>query len=152
MKKHASWSHLLSFLASTWLVPWADAQWTPQNPVRSIQQQPDGALFVLASGFLKVEVGSGTVIPVLYSPSFSFPKKPEYVVIRESWPATKGTMKSSDAAVTLSTARLKIVVTKRDSAINFADANGNSLVQEASRKLTPVKVNGEDTYRARNRY
>ena len=29
-----------------------------------------------------------------------------------------------------------------------ATSNGDPLVQEATRKLTPEKVNGEDTYRA----
>ena len=148
MKKRVSCFLLLFFVAGTLLCPWANAQWTPMNPVKSVQQQTDGALFELASGFLKIEVCSDTVIHVLYSPTSSFSHKPKYVVIKESWPATKWSMQSSDQAVTLSTARLRIVVTKRDSAVSFADASGNALVQEASRKLTPVKVNGEDTYRA----
>jgi alpha-D-xyloside xylohydrolase len=148
MKKRTSWSLLLFLVASILLSPRAGAQWTPMNPVKSVQQQADGALFELSSGFLKIEVCSDTVIRVLYSPTSSFSHKPNYVVIKESWPATKWSVQSSDQAVTLSTARLKIVVTKRDSAVSFADASGNPLVQEASRKLTPVKVNGEDTYRA----
>jgi alpha-D-xyloside xylohydrolase len=118
------------------------------NPVKSAQQQADGVVFALATGFLKVEVCSDTVIRVRYSPTSSFPEKPKYAVIKQNWPATKWTMQSSDEAVTLTTAQLKIVVTRKDSAVNFADASGHSLVQEASRKLTPVKVNGEDTYRA----
>ena len=35
-----------------------------------------------------------------------------------------------------------------DGAITYRDLEGKQLVQEGSRKLTPVKVNGEDTYRA----
>lgn len=148
MKKRVSWFLLLFSVASIWFSPRANAQWTPMNPVKSVQQQTDGALFELASGFLKIEVCSDTVIHVLYSPTSSFSHKPNYVVIKERWPATKWSMQSSDQAVTLNTARLKVVVTRRDSAVNFTDTSGNSLVQEASRKLTPVKVNGEDTYRA----
>jgi len=148
MKKRASWLLLLFSVASILSCPWANAQWTPMNPVKSVQQQADGALFELSSGFLKIEVCSDTVIHVLYSPTSSFSHKPKYVVIKESWPATKWSMQSSDQAVTVSTARLKVVVTRRDSAVNFADASGSPLVLEASRKLTPVKVNGEDTYRA----
>jgi alpha-D-xyloside xylohydrolase len=148
MKKRASWFVLLFFVAGILLCPRANAQWTPMNPVKSVQQQADGALFELSSGFLKIEVCSDTVIRVLYSPTSSFSHKPEYAVIKETWPAAKWSMQSSDEAVTLITSRLKVVVTRRDSAVNFADASDNSLVQEASRKLTPVKVNGEDTYRA----
>ena len=46
------------------------------------------------------------------------------------------------------TSLLKITVTRKDGAIAYAEVNGGSLVQEASRRLTPEKVNGEDTYRA----
>jgi len=148
MKQRGSWYLIAVLFANVLLVPKANAQWTQRNPVESVQQQADGAWFVLASGNLKVEVCSDTVIRVLYSATSSFPPKPNYVVIKQSWPTPNWTMQSSDEAVTLSTALLKIVVTKKDGAINFADAAGNSLLQEASRKLTPVKVNGEDTNRA----
>jgi alpha-D-xyloside xylohydrolase len=148
MKQRGSWYLIAVLFSNVLLAPKANAQWTRRNPVESVQQQPDGAWFVLASGNLKVEVCSDTVIRVLYSATSSFPPKPNYVVIKQSWPTPNWTMQSSDEAVTLSTALLKIVVTKKDGAINFADAAGNSLLQEASRKLTPVKVNGEDTNRA----
>ena len=52
------------------------------------------------------------------------------------------------ADVTISTSQLKIVITRKDGAITYRDLEGKQLVQEGSRKLTPVKVNGEDTYRA----
>lgn len=118
------------------------------NPVRSVQQQTDGAVFSLGAGTLKLQVCSDSIIRVLYSPTSTFPKRTDFVVIKESWPATKWSMQSTDDAVVLSTSLLKITVTKRDGAIAYAEANGNALVQEASRKLTAEKVNGEDTYRA----
>ena len=125
-----------------------NAQWTPMNPVKKVQQEADGVVFSMGTGTLKLQVCSDFVIRVLYSPTAPFPKKTDYVVIKQSWPTAKWTMQSSDDAVTLSTSQLKITVTKKDGAIAYADANGNALVQEASRKLTPEKVNGEDTYRA----
>ena len=126
----------------------AHAQWTPMNPVRSVQQQGDGVLFSMGTGTLKLQVCSDSVVRVLYSATASFPKRPDYVIIKESWPATKFDVQTADDAVTLTTSRLKITVTRKDGAISYADANGNALVQEASRKLIPEKVNGEDTYRA----
>ena len=57
-------------------------------------------------------------------------------------------MQSSEEAVTLTTSLLKVTVTRKDGAIVYAELHGDSLVQEASRKMTPEKVNGEDTYRA----
>lgn len=124
------------------------AQWTPMNPVKKVQQESDGVVFTMGTGTLKLQVCSDSVIRVLYSPTATFPKKTDYVVIKQDWPAVKWTMQSSDDAVTLSTAALKLTITRKDGAISYADANGNALVQEASRKLMPEKVNGEDTYRA----
>jgi alpha-D-xyloside xylohydrolase len=43
---------------------------------------------------------------------------------------------------------LKIGVARIDGAIAYKELDGKSLLQEANRWLTPVKVNGEDTYRA----
>ena len=124
----------------------AHAQWAAMNPVTGVQQLGDGVLFTQASGVLKVQVCSDSVIRVLYSATSTFPKRPDLVVLKENWPATKWTMQSSDSAVTLTTALLKIVVTRKDGAISYGEVNGGSLMQEQSRKLTPVRVNGEDTY------
>ena len=147
---------ILKVLATFAIVFWfwmlspgqAHAQWTAMNPVKKVQQEADGAVFTMGTGTLKLQVCSDSVIRVLYSPTASFLKRPEYVVIKESWPAAKFTMQSTDDAVVLSTSLLKITVTRKDGAIAYAEANGGSLVQEASRSMTPEKVNGEDTYRA----
>ena len=124
------------------------AQWTPLNPVRNVQQQADGAVFTMGTGTLKIQVCSDSIIRVLYSPTATFPQRTDYVVIKQSWPAAKWTMQSTDDAVILSTSLLKLTVTRKDGAIAYAEAGGTPLVQEASRHLTPEKVNGEDAYRA----
>src|SRR5947209_6785975 len=124
------------------------AQWSPLNPVRTVQQQADGAVFTMGTGTLKIQVCSDSIIRVLYSPTASFPKRTDPVVIKENWPAAKWRMQSTDDAVILSTSLLKLTVTRKDGAIAYAEAGGTPLVQEASRHLTPEKVNGEDAYRA----
>ena len=134
----------LAFLLTSFAV----AQWTPRNPVASFEQQPDGVLFHMQTGTLKVEVCSPSVIRVLYSATAQIPSRPEYVVIKKDWPTTPWKMESSNADVTLTTPALKIVVAREDGSITYRDLKGNQLVQEASRKLTPATVNGENTYRA----
>ena len=152
MKNRPSPWFVFSFLALLFgclLCPTAaHAQWTAMNPVRKIQQGADAVVFILGTGTLKVQVCSDSVIRVLYSPTATFPKREDLVVIKQTWPAAQWSMQSTDDAVTLSTSLLKITVTRKDSAITYAELNGGSLVQEASRKLTPEIVNGEDTYRA----
>jgi alpha-D-xyloside xylohydrolase len=127
----------------------ATAQWTPRNPVLAVQQQTDGVVFTMKTGALRVQVCSDSIVHVIYSATASFqPSRPDPVVITQSWSAIKFTTQSTDDEVTLTTSFLKIVVTRQDGAITYRDLDGKQLMQEAGRKLTPVKVNGEDTYRA----
>ena len=104
---------VISFLA----MKSADAQWTPMNPVRKVQQEADGVAFTMGTGTLKLQVCSESIIRVLYSPTATFPKRTDFVVIKDSWPTAKWEMQSGDDAVTLATSSLKITVTKKDGAI-----------------------------------
>lgn len=144
-------SRLLGFALLLIALVWtslAEAQWSPMNPVKAVQQQADGVLFTLGSGTLKLQVCSDSIIRVLYSPRSTYPKQTEFVVIKESWPAVKFAMQSTDDAVSVSTALLNITVARKDSSITYAELSGGVLVQESARKMTAVKVNGEDTYRS----
>ena len=107
------------------------------NPVRTIRQEADGVLFTMGTGSLKVQVCSDSVIRVLYSPTALFPKQADFVVTKQNWPATQWTMNSTDDAVTLTTSLLKVTVTRKDGAIAYGELNGDPLVEESSRRLTP---------------
>jgi alpha-D-xyloside xylohydrolase len=152
MKDRQSSRFFVSFLGGLFICLFcataAHAQWHAMNPVQKVQQEPDGVLFTMGTGTLKVQVCSDSVIRVLYSATATFPKRADLVVTKEQWPPAQWTMQSSDDAVTLTTSRLKVTVTRKNGAIAYAEVNGGSLVEEASRSLTPEKVNGEDTYRA----
>ncbi|MGH9546610.1 MAG: glycoside hydrolase family 31 protein [Terriglobales bacterium] len=126
----------------------AQAQWVPMNPVTAVQQRPDSLLFTMKTGTLKLQVCTDSIIRVRYSPTATFSNRPDYVITKTRWPETKWTMQSTDDSVTLTTARLAVTVTRKDGGITYRDLDGKQLLQEATRKLTPVKVNGEDTYRA----
>jgi alpha-D-xyloside xylohydrolase len=141
----------LAVLFAFGLVSSAIAQWAPMNPVVAVQPQAAGVIFTMRSGTLQLQICSDSIIHVLYSPAGSFPARgADPVVIKTSWPATKFTVQdnATDDEVTLTTSQLKINVTRKDGAITYLDLAGKQLVQEATRKLTPVKVNGENAYRA----
>ncbi|MGA8310295.1 MAG: glycoside hydrolase family 31 protein [Terriglobales bacterium] len=140
-------SILLAFLAGM-LATVAHAQWAPLNPVASVEQQDDGALFTMKAGTLKLQVCTDSIIRVRYSATSTFSNLPDPVVTKRDWPKTQWTMQSTPEDVTLTTSRLVVTVTRKDGAITYRDLSGTQLVQEASRKLTPVKVSGEDTFRA----
>ena len=126
----------------------AHAQWAPMNPVTAVKQHPDGVLFAMQTGTLKLQVCTDSIIRVRYSATATFSDRPDYVITKTRWPETKWTMQSTDDAVTLTTSRLAVTVARKDGGITYRDLEGKQLLQEATRKLTPVKVNGEDTYRA----
>jgi len=126
----------------------ASAQWASMNPVLDVQKQADGVVLKMKSGTLKVQVCSDSIVHVLYSATSSFPTRFDPVVIKTSWPAVNWTLQSNDNEITLGTTRLKVAITRQDGAITYRDLAGKQLVQEATRKLMPVNVNGEDTYRA----
>jgi alpha-D-xyloside xylohydrolase len=118
------------------------------NSVKKVQQEADGAVFAMGTGTLRLEVCSDSIIHVLYSPAASSQKRTDFVAIKKSWPSAKFTVDSTEDAITLSTFRLKVTVTRKDGAISYAEANGAPLVEEATRRMTAVKVNGEDTHRS----
>jgi alpha-D-xyloside xylohydrolase len=136
---------LLSIVA---LAALAQAQWIPLNPVVAVQQQPDGALFTLKTGALRLQVCSDSIVHVLYSPTASFATHPNPSVIKTGWPQAQWNMQSADDAVTLTTSHLKIVVTKKDGDLVFNDASGKKLFADDERTMTPVEVNGEKTFHA----
>ena len=131
------------------VTPVAVAQWTPMNPVVAFQEQADGVTFAMKVGSLRVQLCSDSIVHVLYSPTSSIPPaRPDPVIVKTNWPGAKFTVQSNDDEITIATAALKIVIARKDGAITYRDSNGKQLVQEAARKLTPVTVNGEETYRA----
>ena len=126
----------------------AFAQWEPMNPVTALRQEKDAVVFTLQTGTLKIQICTDSVLHVLYSRTATFPEGEKYVVTKTAWPGAPFTVQSTDDETTIATARMKVVVTRKDSAITYLDAEGHRLVQEGTRKLMPVKVNGEDTYHA----
>jgi alpha-D-xyloside xylohydrolase len=133
----------LLLLAST-----ATAQWNPLNPVKSDEKQTDGVVFRMQSGLLRLQVCSDSIVRVLYTPASSFSAVKHYAVIKTSWPATRFSVESTGKDVTLSTLQLKVTVARKDGVIVFSDSAGNKLMQSSDRRMSPVVVNGERTYRA----
>jgi len=122
------------------------AQWLPRNPVNGVKQQPDGVIFVLQNGFLRFQVCTDSIVHVVYSLDRNIPDRPDFLVIKKTWPKTEFSLYADDPKVlTLTTSRLRIEVTRADSSLIFYDADGHKLTQENTRTLTPVVVNGENT-------
>ena len=126
----------------------ARAQWRPRNPVTAVQQQKDGVVLTQKEGFLKLQVCADSIIHVLYSPTSSFQEHPNFVVTKTNWDVPQWTMQEANDEISITTARLKVNIAKLDGAITYRELDGKQIVQDANRWLTPVEVNGEDTYRS----
>ena len=131
-----------------WCLAAADAQWIPRNPVMAVQQQPDGVVFKMGTGTLRVQVCTDSVIHVLYSPTAEFPERPDYVVIKRNWPAVEWKLQNDDNKITVSTARLRLAIDRGDGSIAYRSADNRNLMMDANRMMRPVDVNGEHTYHA----
>ncbi len=142
-------SILLSYVCACICFPGiACSQWNPLNPVVSMQRESDGVRLTLQSGVMRLQVCSDSIIRVRYSPTPAVPTRPELVVIKDRWPATKWELQSSDDAIVLSTAQIKEIVLRKDSSVTFQDASCKTLFQQTEVNMTRAVVNGEQTYHA----
>ncbi len=135
-------------LLSVFLTGSSLAQWTAPNPVSDFQKQPDGVVVHMKVGTLRLLVCSPAILHLQYSPTTSFPNQADPVVIKTSWPQTTWTMQESADAVTLATPLLQVAVDRKTGAITYSDSAGHTLLHDDSKTMTPVTVNGEQTYRA----
>ena len=73
---------LLTCLLCLALTPCLFGQWLPLNPVKSVEQQPDGALLVLENGYLRFQVCSDSIVHVTYSLERELPKRIDFLVTK----------------------------------------------------------------------
>jgi alpha-D-xyloside xylohydrolase len=124
----------------------AAAQWNPLNPVRSVTQQADGAAFVLQSGEMRLQVCSNSIIHVILSPAAPTTRLENLAVIKDKWAPVHWKFDSDADSFTLTTAQLKVSIQRKDSSVKFNDLTGHKLFEQTEASLTPVVVNGENTY------
>jgi len=139
----AGWLLLHLALATSTL-----AQWNPQNPFTEVKQQDDGFVLKTQNGTLRLQICSDSIVRVTYALGSAFPDTTSYVVTKTSWPKTQWATQSTEKDLTLQTRRLKVTVARKEGTIQFADASGKKLFQDFDRTLTPVEMNGEQTYRS----
>ncbi|HVP56410.1 MAG TPA: TIM-barrel domain-containing protein [Candidatus Eisenbacteria bacterium] len=135
-------------VASLLLATVAFAQWTPPNPVTSIDKLSDGILVHQKVGTLKLQVCSPAIVHLTYSPTDTFSEQPNPVILKTSWPPSNWKLDDSADSVGLSTSNVKVAVDRKTGAITYSDASGKVLLHDDSKTMTPVTVNGEKTYRS----
>jgi len=138
----------LSLLVIVWSVGPAQAQWREPNPVVDFLKQSDGVVFHMQRGSMRVQVCTLSIVRLTYSSTASLPNNPNPAVIKRTWPKSEWTVESSSDNVSVVTAAMKVVVDRTTGAITYSDSDGKVLLHDDSKSMTPVTVNGEQTYRA----
>src|ERR1017187_8385646 len=138
----------LPCFAATCLAISAQAQWTAPNPVTTFDRQPDGLVFHMKAGTIRLQVCTPAIVHLLYSPTSAFPANRNPAVITTSWPESAWTVHSTDDEIALQTAALRVSVDRKTGAITYSASNGRVLLHDDSKTMTPVAVNGAQTYRA----
>jgi Domain of unknown function (DUF4968)/Galactose mutarotase-like len=124
----------------------AASQWLPLNPIKIVEPQADGLLLTLENGYLRFQICSDSIVRVVYSLQRTPKEHADFLVVKKSWPKPEFSLKTEDPkSIVLTTPRLKIEVSRENSAIIFYDSAGQKLTQESTRTLTPAVVNGEKT-------
>ena len=126
----------------------AHAQWTAPNPVASFNKQQDGVVFHMKVGNLRLQVCAPAIIHLMYSPVQSFPANTNPAITKTSWPESVWTLQDTDNEIALQTAALKVAVDRKTGAITYSDLSGHVLLHDDSKTMTPITVNGEQTYRS----
>ena len=139
------WSLSVLLCSSVFVAEGVHAQWNPMNSVTGLQRQADGVQLTLQKGVMTLQVCSESIIRVRYSLTQSPPTHPDLVVIKNTWPAAKWELQSSDDSIVLSTGQIKAAISRKDSSITFQDSAGKRLFQQTEVTMTPVVLNGEPT-------
>ena len=138
----------LAFFVAVLFATSSQAQWTAPNPVAGHEKQPDGVLFHMKVGTMRLQVCTPAIIHLVYSPTSSIPTTNNPAVIKTDWPESGWTLQTSEDELTLQTAALRVTVSRKTGAIIYTDAAGRTLLHDDSKTMTPVTVNGEQTHRA----
>jgi len=131
-------------------------------------KRADGVEIRQKDGVLRLEVKAAGVIHVTYAPlgAAALDRASDNVLVKKDWPAATFDVTSDSKAVTLSTAKLKLVVEKESGALHYIVPEGSTgagatgpgatgkamsgrmLTTDGYRSLRPVEVNGEKTFHA----
>jgi alpha-D-xyloside xylohydrolase len=119
-----------------------------------MEPQPDGMALHMASGDLRIQVISDTVVRVAFSASPDFFKRTsiDRVPLPPSTAAFKIT--ESPSTITLATQKIRVLVDLTTGAVSFADEAGRPVLSEASgaRTLEPATVQGEQVFHIQQRW
>jgi len=117
--------------------------------IRDFKKQPDGVLFNLDKGLLKIKICAADIIEVKYTVLNSFQTN-ESLIVNNKWSnAANFSVNDNGETITIETARLNIVVNKATNAISYLNKQGEMITAEDSadnKSMQAVTIAGINTY------
>jgi len=119
-----------------------------QASIKSYKQTPDGVVFWLDKGLMKIKICAADIIQVKYTLLDSFPAKTS-LVINNTWkqqPAYSVT--ETNGVIIIATGKLKIIVDRSMNAITYTDLIGNTVLAESkiNKTMKPATIAGISTF------
>ena len=123
--------------------------YTTQAKVVSFNKNTDGISFTLDNGLMKVKICADNMVEVKYTELPVFMDKASLVITNE-WKTTPDfTVAENATEITITTAKLNIVVNKLSNSVKYTDLKGNVILSEddsQSKSMKEATIAGIDTY------
>ena len=123
--------------------------YTTQAKVVSFNKNTDGISFTLDNGLMKVKICADNMVEVKYTELPVFMDKASLVITNE-WKTTPDfTVAETATEITITTAKLNIVVNKLSNSVKYTDLKGNVILSEddsQSKSMKEATIAGIDTY------
>ena len=155
--RHLSLAMLVSLPCSSAWCAQMPGQSIPGATAASATQSPDGMHLSFGDEILEITICGQSVVHVVAKPkgNESFEKRPWMLESRQSCPGTSFTYSQDSKTASIGTESLEVVVSLEHANVSFRTRSGTSLLSEGSsvpRTYEPVEVNGERTFRVKDRF
>lgn len=120
----------------------------------TMERQSDGMTVRLATGELRIQVVSCSIVRVAFSASPGFFSRVSIDRVPPPSAAAPFTIGESSTGFTLDTAELRVTVDRATGTVSFTDSDGHPLLSEApgSRIMKSVQVQGENTFHIQQKW
>ncbi|MGZ3944393.1 MAG: hypothetical protein ACXVJB_05585, partial [Mucilaginibacter sp.] len=120
----------------------------------SYKKQPGSVVFKLDKGLMKIVICKADIIEVKYTISDKFGDKPS-LVVNKKWNYPAFSITPNKDGYTITTSRLKMLVSKATEALRYTDLNGDEILSEAqtgNKTIMPATIAGINTYNVSTEY
>jgi alpha-D-xyloside xylohydrolase len=122
--------------------------------VVSYSQSGDKVTFKLDKGLMSVRLCKSDVVQVQYTVLAAFPQKTSLVVNNPWTEKTSFKVEDKNGRITITTAKLKVLVDKATNALTYTNLNGTVITAEAAsnKKMKAATIAGIQTYKCETQF